>query len=530
MNSSLCYGSFLEPVDLGSGSQPDCSSGTTGGGAMRLTIAGPLVVDGAIRSDGGTQGALCGTSGSSGGSLWIECAALSGNGTIAADGGASNRNDAGGGGGGRVAVYFTDRTAFTGSIRALGGASPGGVLRAGAGTVWLKPANDDGMLVIDGGGLADANTTDFSGLTVIPGDLVVRGLATVAHAEAETGLHILVERNATIEADGAISTRGRGFPFGQGPGSGGLGGGGRPGASHGGVGGNGAVIAALPAYGSAIFPTDLGSGAWPDCGLGAPGGGAVRLSVGSTLAVFGLLGSDAATGGACGSGGAAGGSVLVRAGVIAGSGIIAARGGAPNRGDSSGGGGGRIALYSCSLALPAENILVTGGTGARSGAAGTITTGSGSIAVSSPPTPQTSYFGGDTVELSVTASTSQNPPTLNYRWRRNGVELSDGDLDGRVSGATTATLLVSSIRCADGGVFDVLLTDACGTFPSDPAAVRVRSRADFNGDFALDGDDLADYINCYFSVPPCEDAEFNDDGAVNADDLGDFINVFFEGC
>ncbi|MGD9690500.1 MAG: hypothetical protein AB7K52_12240 [Phycisphaerales bacterium] len=54
--------------------------------------------------------------------------------------------------------------------------------------------------------------------------------------------------------------------------------------------------------------------------------------------------------------------------------------------------------------------------------------------------------------------------------------------------------------------------------------------ADFNGDGNLDPDDLGDYINCFFSLPPCEAADFNADGNVDPDDLGDFINAFFAGC
>ncbi|MGD9690162.1 MAG: hypothetical protein AB7K52_10965 [Phycisphaerales bacterium] len=54
--------------------------------------------------------------------------------------------------------------------------------------------------------------------------------------------------------------------------------------------------------------------------------------------------------------------------------------------------------------------------------------------------------------------------------------------------------------------------------------------ADFNGDGNLDPDDLGDYINCYFALPPCPAADFNSDGNVDPDDLGDYINVFFFGC
>ncbi|MGD9688906.1 MAG: lamin tail domain-containing protein [Phycisphaerales bacterium] len=63
----------------------------------------------------------------------------------------------------------------------------------------------------------------------------------------------------------------------------------------------------------------------------------------------------------------------------------------------------------------------------------------------------------------------------------------------------------------------------CGNTPACPQ--------DFNNDGSVDPDDLGDYINCYFSVPPCDRADFNNDGSVDPDDLGDFINVYFgPGC
>ncbi|MGD9690849.1 MAG: hypothetical protein AB7K52_15095 [Phycisphaerales bacterium] len=53
---------------------------------------------------------------------------------------------------------------------------------------------------------------------------------------------------------------------------------------------------------------------------------------------------------------------------------------------------------------------------------------------------------------------------------------------------------------------------------------------DFNNDGNLDPDDLGDFINCYFSMPPCPEADFNNDGNIDPDDLGDFINAYFAGC
>ncbi|MGD9690180.1 MAG: hypothetical protein AB7K52_11055 [Phycisphaerales bacterium] len=66
---------------------------------------------------------------------------------------------------------------------------------------------------------------------------------------------------------------------------------------------------------------------------------------------------------------------------------------------------------------------------------------------------------------------------------------------------------------------DLTLTPAVPTCP-----------ADFNADGNLDPDDLGDYINCYFSLPPCDQADFNADTNVDPDDLGDFINAYFTGC
>ena len=54
--------------------------------------------------------------------------------------------------------------------------------------------------------------------------------------------------------------------------------------------------------------------------------------------------------------------------------------------------------------------------------------------------------------------------------------------------------------------------------------------ADFNGDGALDPDDLSDYIACYFSTPPCPAANFNGDANIDPDDLADYIAAYFGGC
>ncbi len=50
---------------------------------------------------------------------------------------------------------------------------------------------------------------------------------------------------------------------------------------------------------------------------------------------------------------------------------------------------------------------------------------------------------------------------------------------------------------------------------------------DFNNDGSIDPDDLGDFINCYFSIPPCPGATSTATAASTPDDLGDFINTYF---
>ncbi len=50
---------------------------------------------------------------------------------------------------------------------------------------------------------------------------------------------------------------------------------------------------------------------------------------------------------------------------------------------------------------------------------------------------------------------------------------------------------------------------------------------DVNGDGNVDPDDLADYIACYFAVPPCDFGDFSGDGTVDPDDLADYIAAYF---
>lgn len=75
-----------------------------------------------------------------------------------------------------------------------------------------------------------------------------------------------------------------------------------------------------------------------------------------------------------------------------------------------------------------------------------------------------------------------------YRWRRDGIPLSDG---GRFSGTTTATLVVTGALVEDAGVYDVEITGTCqATLNSRPVVLGVLILADSDADGTPDLFDL----------------------------------------
>jgi hypothetical protein len=107
------YGSLMQPVDLGSaGGTGAGEPGSAGGGAIRFTAAGTLLLNGAISANGVSLTPGHGGCGS-GGSIWLTTGTLQGNGSISANGGTGRSDcDGGGGGGGRIALYYGTNGGF----------------------------------------------------------------------------------------------------------------------------------------------------------------------------------------------------------------------------------------------------------------------------------------------------------------------------------------------------------------------------------------------------------------------------------
>ena len=147
------YGSLTSPTNCGSSGY---FSGTAwpGGGAIKLTFGGALVLDGELSANGKTGDYYTG----SGGSIWLTAASVSGTGTISAQGGDGTQQSFGGGG--RVAIYLTQATSMDGfkkPVTVRGGIHTTGqylgLADAAPGTYYLETVADEpgaGTLLLAG--------------------------------------------------------------------------------------------------------------------------------------------------------------------------------------------------------------------------------------------------------------------------------------------------------------------------------------------------------------------------------------------
>ena len=365
------YDSILAPVELGSGGGG--SDGGAGGGAVRLTVAGTLRVDGTISADGAPPSYAVRGAGA-GGSIYLTANTLAGSGSLSANGAALA---SGGGGGGRIALHYNTST-FNGSITARGGTGTDN--HGGAGTICTKlAAAQYAQVLVDNGGqvgLTRLNSAlwpagalfdlTLAGSALVKPDapltfvnLVLTNGAILTHDAGQSGFYLTALGNALIAANASINVDGLGYGSQTGPGAGsqsvyGYG----SGAGHGGAGQ--ASYAGEPpqpvfgggTYGSATEPITLGSGGGANGGgaggPGGAGGGAIRLTVAGTLQLDGaILANGLAGEPQRGSG--AGGSIWITADTLAGSGSVSALGGGASAYGAAGG-GGRIAIYTYSTA------------------------------------------------------------------------------------------------------------------------------------------------------------------------------------
>jgi hypothetical protein len=120
-----------------------------------------------------------------------------------------------------------------------------------------------------------------------------------------------------------------------------------------------------------------------------------------------------------------------------------------------------------------------------------------------------------------------------YQWRKNGTPLVDGD---RISGANGRYLQIDPMRDEDLGLYDVVVTTACGITTSPALPLRWDSpstcppcAADYNQDGGVDGADVEAFYTDWESGAQC--ADMNLDGAVDGQDVEGFFRSWgFTSC
>jgi hypothetical protein len=308
-----------------------------------------------------------------------------------------------------------------------------------------------------------------------------------AGTDVVNGMWLILTGDVIVDPTCEIDLTGRGFPSGQGPGTGNNGGiGGQVGAggSHGGLGGTGLAIGAFiqptVTYGSDLMPTTFGSGGGAFNPAGA-GGGCIRIQTPSRVIVEGFIRADggAAPGNNIPGGGGAGGSIWIESGLIAGRGQVIASGGhtvmeSVLSRPSGAGGGGRVRLQSCLNALynwgapggDPWNLAYTGGfIRAAVGTANSPGASARAGTFSSTSTANSLVLRSDRQlcpgeSLTISAANSLTNITA-VQWYKDGMPLSNS---ARITGANTNTLTLTSAEVGDGGHYAPQVQTTCGTF------------------------------------------------------------------
>ena len=83
-----------------------------------------------------------------------------------------------------------------------------------------------------------------------------------------------------------------------------------------------------------------------------------------------------------------------------------------------------------------------------------------------PPVGQTAV-GGATVTIN---ATGVGLPTLAYQWLVNGVVIPNG---GRFNGATTPSLVITSVQGSDAGNYTLQVSNSNGNVTSTPALLQI---------------------------------------------------------
>jgi hypothetical protein len=151
------------------------------------------------------------------------------------------------------------------------------------------------------------------------------------------------------------------------------------------------------------------------------------------------------------------------------------------------------------------------------------------------PEPAQVAAGGN-ASLSLAVATGYGE--LSYRWRRGGIELSDGGTASGsiVVGATSPNLSIMNVGGQDAGTYDCVVTRPCGGVTSQPALLSVLGGCYANCDGSVTAPvlNVADFT-CFLQRFAAGDSYANCDGSVtppvlNVADFTCFLQRFAAGC
>lgn len=117
-----------------------------------------------------------------------------------------------------------------------------------------------------------------------------------------------------------------------------------------------------------------------------------------------------------------------------------------------------------------------------------------------------------------------------YQWRKDGQDLVNG---GRITGATTNTLVIDPVEPADAGRYDCVLSDACATTISRVAELTIGPApcpGDLNGDRAVDLVDLGILLSDFGCTGGNCVGDVDGDGDTDLADLGILLANFGRVC
>ncbi|MFO0875031.1 MAG: hypothetical protein U0575_13805 [Phycisphaerales bacterium] len=118
------------------------------------------------------------------------------------------------------------------------------------------------------------------------------------------------------------------------------------------------------------------------------------------------------------------------------------------------------------------------------------------------------------VTFAVDAAAPWTALPLKFQWFHDGKALLNGD---GISGADAPTLAIAAAVLADAGLYEIVVTDACGAAIGATASLVVHCAADLDADGAVDGGDLGALIAAWGS----DDAslDLTGDGVVDGADV-----------